>query len=1124
MLLNSLLRRAATRATLCGGIPQLTSTHIRAAAFSSTMSGSSAGLAFKNLKPLDLRNDEARKALLPLGPASLVHGKLDNGLTYYVKKNSKPKQRAALALGVRIGWRSSGTQMAVQEKWGLEQLQDGRAPGVAQRRSQGSVRASAEDVEKERGAVLEEWRERRNAAGRMQDAHWTLMMHGSQHRAPVLHFLQFSDQASARSRPGLGQALEPSAQQSGPSCASGVRLPGGGFWGPVPIGLEKVIRTVPAEVVQAFYRKWYRPHNMAVVAVGDFADTQSAVMVSCKHPQTRMASVDDYRRFLAEEMFHLALNQRFFRLSRLAAPPFYSCQSGGEAMVRTTRACLTQASCRDGGATDALESILTEVRWRARAGSGFWRIFRGEYDAWRSWLWCLAGVGQVARVRLHGFSEREVALVRALYTANMESAYLERDQIQSASLRDEYMQVTAEEMAKSAESYALACSCVVKAVEPKATTTVEDLRRVAARVAALEASGGIAKWQEEDVPEDLVAVPPTVGEVVASTEYPKLGATELVLSNGMRVCYKPTDFLDDQVLISGYAYGGLSEVPEESYHTCAMATTIAGEMGIYGHKPIALAEMLAGKRADVSVKVAAYTRTFGADCSPADLETALQMAAKEDKHRKEVIVTAVNRRHPAYLAFIPEAKPSPPPEVSSSTVAAGTAAAAVAPATAGGAASSADGSGSGGAEVEVVEVYKATHHVAAVLEAVGGADAAAGGRFYTAQEAADVAATYVERAGLAKSTDGAVVVLDAVLCDALFKGAVKKGAAYPTEVHRRDLGPAFVRRMQAHHRVTRGGQVAVKKGALQKVQVLTERRQGNKKVTRVSGVESFLVAPDALAAELQKKFACSTTGGIPKPSEPMREFKRDELSPLPFKFPEGVIREEVKRVMVEAQGSTQITFPVDIGGPKVLLETKVMQVLRFKHGQVYAVSVSPFLGGARPSREGHVRGDVAIGFSCDPESSWKLVDLSLEELQRLQEVGPTEEDVATVLELDQRAYETGLQENGFWLEKVLRAYQSRAYGGDLDASFQIQEDTREAVISAMTAGNMQEALRRVLPVPANSQYTAVSLMPQVPLWRRLLSLPPHRTSGLTVESQVLIASAAAAAGAALAYRFFSTTK
>eukprot|EP00897_Mesotaenium_endlicherianum_P007401 jgi/Mesen1/668/ME000109S10887 len=237
------------------------------------------------------------------------------------------------------------------------------------------------------------------------------------------------------------------------------------------------------------------------------------------------------------------------------------------------------------------------------------------------------------------------------------------------------------------------------------------------------------------------------------------------------------------------------------------------------------------------------------------------MAAKEDKHRKEVIVTAVNRRHPAYLAFIPEAKPSPPPEVSSSTVAAGTAAAAVAPATAGGAASSADGSGSGGAEVEVVEVYKATHHVAAVLEAVGGADAAAGGRFYTAQEAADVAATYVERAGLAKSTDGAVVVLDAVLCDALFKGAVKKGAAYPTEVHRRDLGPAFVRRMQAHHRVTRGGQVAVKKGALQKVQVLTERRQGNKKVTRVSGVESFLVAPDALAAELQKKFACSTTVG-----------------------------------------------------------------------------------------------------------------------------------------------------------------------------------------------------------------------------------------------------------------------
>jgi len=86
-----------------------------------------------------------------------------------------------------------------------------------------------------------------------------------------------------------------------------------------------------------------------------------------------------------------------------------------------------------------------------------------------------------------------------------------------------------------------------------------------------------------------------------------------------------------------------------------------------------------------------------------------------------------------------------------------------------------------------------------------------------------------------------------------------------------------------------------------------------------------------------------------------------------------------------------------IGFLSKLLETKLMQVLRFKHGQVFAVQtlfmrlflwlsfssyhyvqiystgVTVFLGGNRPSRTGDVRGDISINFSCDPEISLKLV-------------------------------------------------------------------------------------------------------------------------------------------------------
>lgn len=157
--------------------------------------------------------------------------------------------------------------------------------------------------------------------------------------------------------------------------------------------------------------------------------------------------------------------------------------------------------------------------------------------------------------------------------------------------------------------------------------------------------------------------------------------------------------------------------------------------------------------------------------------------------------------------------------------------------------------------LNVVEVYKPSVHVNAIFTSVG----ADRGKLCTASEATDIVFRYVEQENLVKPTDRSTVVLDAILCDALFKGAIKKGSMYPSEIHKKDLGSTFISRMQPHHIVTRGSDSVVRKGALKAIQIMTERRQGNKKVTRLSGLEAFLVDPEALASELQKKFACSTT-------------------------------------------------------------------------------------------------------------------------------------------------------------------------------------------------------------------------------------------------------------------------
>ncbi|KAL9382342.1 hypothetical protein Peur_025377 [Populus x canadensis] len=107
------------------------------------------------------------------------------------------------------------------------------------------------------------------------------------------------------------------------------------------------------------------------------------------------------------------------------------------------------------------------------------------------------------------------------------------------------------------------------------------------------------------------------------------------------------------------------------------------------------------------------------------------------------------------------------------------------------------------------EIYKPSVHVRPIFASVG-ADT---GKLYSgASEASDVVLKYIEKGNLVKPMNKSILVLDPMLCDALFKGAIKKGSTYPTEIHKKDLGSTFVSRMQDHHIVTRGSESVVHKG------------------------------------------------------------------------------------------------------------------------------------------------------------------------------------------------------------------------------------------------------------------------------------------------------------------------
>lgn len=79
-------------------------------------------------------------------------------------------------------------------------------------------------------------------------------------------------------------------------------------------------------------------------------------------------------------------------------------------------------------------------------------------------------------------------------------------------------------------------------------------------MAALEASKSIPPQEEMILPDEIMAVPVSTGSIVSEREYEVLGGTELLLSNGMQVFFKSTLFQNDEILVTGIAHGGMSEV------------------------------------------------------------------------------------------------------------------------------------------------------------------------------------------------------------------------------------------------------------------------------------------------------------------------------------------------------------------------------------------------------------------------------------------------------------------------------------------------------------------------------------------------------------------------------------
>ena len=597
-------------------------------------------------------------------------GKLDNGLTYYIRHNDYPEHKANFYIAQRVG-----SLQEEENQRGLAHFLEHMAfngsehfPGngiIDFTRSLGlnfgedlnaetgffktvyhvinvpSTRQSAldscllilkdwshgllledEEIDKERGVIHQEWRDRNTATLRMLN---NLMDYG---------------------------------------------FPGSKFSERMPIGLLEVVDNFPYQALRDYYHTWYRPDNQALVIVGDidvddteakiremfkdipasaadapkvqqypvpdneeglyitFKDKelpQSSISVFFKHDpvEREMKSnmsylLTNYLKSMMCSMFNLRLNE----MAQEEDCPYaaFNCLDGDYLVSNTKSAFAMDIIPKDGMALAALQKVLTEIK----------------------------------RVKQHGFTASEYERASQMYLSNLEARYNQRDKISN----DEFGQSCCKNFIEgepivTIETYYELMNSVVPQInvdvinmgiqqmlnemvvdsernmvivsnevdmEGAVHPTIEGMKEAvaAARVAPVDAFVDNVKQ------EPLIANLPKPGKIVKERVNKQLGYTELELSNGARVILKPTDFKDNEIQMEAVQRGGKSLYGEKDWANLQYLNEAIMTGGLGEFSANEFQKAIAGKQIRIIPQIGTYFDKISGVSTVKDLETFFQ--------------------------------------------------------------------------------------------------------------------------------------------------------------------------------------------------------------------------------------------------------------------------------------------------------------------------------------------------------------------------------------------------------------------------------------------------------------------------------------------------------------------
>ncbi|MEE1148067.1 MAG: insulinase family protein [Alistipes sp.] len=604
---------------------------------------------------------------LPLDPEVRV-GKLENGMTYYIRHNEKPKGQASFYIYHDVG--------AIQEEddqQGLAHFLEHMAFNGSENLPEKAMIEQLETIGVQFGLNLNaftswdctEYMIKDCPVAEEKNLDLALL---------ILHdwsqFISLEDEEIDSER---GVIMEELRTRDGAGLRAQNDMIKNLYKGTLYehrnlIGYLDGLKSFERSSLVNFYKKWYRPEYQALVIVGDvdvdqveakiktlmadipaspadaaqkevimvpateepiisvFTDkemTQSSVMMFARRealPKELQNTDFGYTYNLINTFVTVMMDARFEEIAQAADAPFLGggMSEGSIGICPTLESTMFSATAHEGRTDEAFRAIYTEMERMRRHG-----FTAGEFER--------------AKQEILRWSERQYTNRNDVHNDSYAQRYLDHyakgTPMMDAETEWQIDQMVINQMNVDVINQAYAQfvrpneNLVILVRSPKkegvAVPAAEDIKAIIAEVEASE----IEAYEDNTVIEPLIdpATKLKGSKVKATAQNESLGYTEWTLKNGIKVIVRPSTLKADEVTISAVSKGGLSMLSDEEYYQGAFLGMIMGNSGIGKFSSTELSKQLSGKSAWASVGTASYEHAVNAGGSPKDIETILQL-------------------------------------------------------------------------------------------------------------------------------------------------------------------------------------------------------------------------------------------------------------------------------------------------------------------------------------------------------------------------------------------------------------------------------------------------------------------------------------------------------------------